>query len=580
MTDEEHPTFDHDAETSDTPPDPLSDSSTFRDIPPPQPKKIGHYAIKQHIGSGGMAHVYLALQEHPRRKVALKLMKKGIASRSALRRFEFESQILGRLRHPNIAQVYEAGTYDEGEGGIPYFAMEYIANAKPITDYAKEKKLSTKERLELFTKVCDAVHHGHQKGIIHRDLKPGNILVDSYGEPKVIDFGVARSTDSDMAVTTLQTDVGQLIGTLQYMSPEQCEADPEDLDTRSDVYALGVVLYELLCGQLPYNVTKVAMFEAARVVKEEKPAKPSTINRTLRGDVETIALKALEKERERRYKSAEALGDDIHKYLSSEPIEARPPSIFYQIRMFARRNRVLTTASTLVFIVLILSTTISLIYYAQAIEAKNILAQEVIQRQQSEEAALIAKAEAERSATRARQQYKNAQSTHDLLLGIIIRVDNLPEILDIFVASAKAMQDRQGDNNPELSELLARLMNSIGFNLIMNENYHEAVPLLKFAVQNNPKIHAFHKNLITALERAQRFKEAESILLNAVSTDDSDWEACFINGKEINIREDFISHAVYFYDTWDEAEPGHGYDAKADEWRKLLPTESNEQESN
>ncbi len=334
-------------------------------------QRVGGYRIKSVIGFGGMGTVYLAQQEHPRRTVALKVMKQGIASRSALRRFEFESQILARLRHPGIAQVHEAGTHDDGSGGVPYFAMEYIPNAKTIIDYAREKKLSTKERLELFAKVCDAVHHGHQKGIIHRDLKPANILVDSSGEPKVIDFGVARSTDSDMAVTTLQTDVGQLIGTLQYMSPEQCEADPNDLDTRSDVYALGVVLFELLCEQLPYDVTKVAVFEAARVVREEQPAKPSTINRTLRGDVETIALKALQKERERRYKSAEALGDDIHKYLSDEPIEARPPSAIYQIRMFARRNRTVFSAMVAVGAVLAIATIVSVGLLIRTNTAKN-----------------------------------------------------------------------------------------------------------------------------------------------------------------------------------------------------------------
>jgi tRNA A-37 threonylcarbamoyl transferase component Bud32 len=342
---------------------PGSEESTRRDSearlrgkPPQDPligTKVDQYSIRRVIGEGGMGVVYDAIQQSPRRTVALKMMKRGVTSKSALRRFEYEAKTLGRLRHDGIAQIYQAGTWDDGTGGRPWFAMEYIQGAKTLTQYCKDKKLGTRERLELFSKVCDAVQHGHQKGIIHRDLKPGNILVTSSGVPKIIDFGVARSTDSDMAITTLQTDVGALIGTLQYMSPEQCDADPNDIDIRSDVYALGVVLYELLCDQLPYALRHAAIHEAARIIREEEPTKPSSLDKRLRGDIETITLKALEKDRDRRYRSATALEEDIDRYLAGDPIAAKAPSAIDYLKRFARKHKAAAVSIVAVFIVLV-----------------------------------------------------------------------------------------------------------------------------------------------------------------------------------------------------------------------------------
>jgi len=326
------------------------------------PDRIGPYVIKSLIGSGGMGSVYEAIQEDPQRRVALKVIKPGCVSEQAMQRFRFEAQVLGRLRHPGIAQIYEAGTFEDEYGERPYYAMEFIPGAKSLTEYATTNNLSLEDRLDLFERVCEAVHHGHQKGIIHRDLKPDNILIDATGNPKIIDFGVARTTDADVAVKTMQTTFGQILGTLQYMSPEQVQGDPSDLDTRSDVYALGIILYELLCEQLPYDVKAKALHEAVRVIQESPPQRPSTITRVIRGDIETITLKALEKTRDRRYESASAFGRDIRRFLDSEPIEARRASMVYQLRMFSKRHQFTVASAAAV----VLAITLGLVMFGLA----------------------------------------------------------------------------------------------------------------------------------------------------------------------------------------------------------------------
>ena len=314
----------------------------------PLPAEIGPYRIVRLLGEGGMGVVYEAVQEHPHRTVALKVVKPGLAP-SLLRRFEHESQALARLQHPGIAQIHEAGVADTGFGPQPYFAMEFI-RGQPFREYTEAHHLGLRERLVLMVKICQAVEHAHQRGLIHRDLKPGNILVDETGQPKILDFGVARVTDSEAQVTR-QTDVGQLVGTLEYMSPEQVLADPAEIDTRSDVYALGVILYEVLAGRRPYKLSR-QLHEAVQTIREEDPAPLSAVSRDYRGDIETIAAKALEKDKSRRYGSAAALAADIERHLADEPILARPASTAYQLQKFARRNKALVSGVAAVFVVL------------------------------------------------------------------------------------------------------------------------------------------------------------------------------------------------------------------------------------
>ncbi|HEY3241803.1 MAG TPA: serine/threonine-protein kinase, partial [Phycisphaerae bacterium] len=324
---------------------------------------IGAYELVRAIGSGGMGTVYEALQRNPRRTVAVKVMRAGLGAASALRRFQEESQVLGRLRHPAIAQIYEAGTHSESALVIPFFAMEYVCQARTLTVYADAEQLSLRQRLELFVKVCEGVHHGHQKGVIHRDLKPANILVGDDGQPKIIDFGVARVLQPEGAPTLTRTGGRELVGTLQYMSPEQCAFDPAALDTRSDVYALGVVLFELLCGSLPYDVSTASFSNAARMIHEAAPRRLSALDRRLRGDLETITLKALEKVRERRYQSAADLGRDVERFLNNQPIEARPPSATYQLRKLVSRHRPLFAALTMLFVsVTVLAISMTVLY--------------------------------------------------------------------------------------------------------------------------------------------------------------------------------------------------------------------------
>ena len=306
-------------------------------LPPRVPMRIAHYRILGPLGEGGMGVVYEAEQDRPRRSVALKVVRPGVASPALLKRFAHEAQILARLHHPGIAQIYEAGLGDDGQ---PFFAMEFVRGL-PLGEFADRQGLDLAARLGLVARVCDAVQHAHDQGVIHRDLKPANILVEESGEPKVLDFGVARATDADLLTAAGLTRTGQLLGTPNYMSPEQVAADPAAIDQRADVYALGVILFELVAHRLPYQLENRPLAEAARLILEQDSPRLGSLDPELRGDVETIVAKALEKDPARRYPSAADLAEDLRRWLAHEPILARPPSALYHLGKFARRHKAL-----------------------------------------------------------------------------------------------------------------------------------------------------------------------------------------------------------------------------------------------
>lgn len=357
--------------------------------------KIEGYQILGVLGQGGMGIVYLAEQSKPiHRRVALKIIKLGMDTRQVVARFETEREALALMNHPNVAQVFDAGATEQGR---PYFVMEHVAGI-PITDYCDKHRLTTEERLRLFLDVCSAVQHAHQKGIIHRDIKPSNVLVflqDGMPTPKVIDFGVAKATQHRLTERTIFTEQGQLIGTPGYMSPEQAEMTGLDIDTRTDIYSLGVLLYELLVGALPFENKALfagGLAEIQRVIREVDPPKPSTklsnlgeastaiahhrrtqvrtLARQLRRDMDWVVMKCMEKDRTRRYETANGLAEDISRYLNNEPVQAGPPGALYRLTKFVRRNRVPVTAGVGVIAALLAGLITTLHMYGKSQESR------------------------------------------------------------------------------------------------------------------------------------------------------------------------------------------------------------------
>src|SRR5678815_5098096 len=370
----------------------LSVAESSLEVDAPALSRIGPYKLLQKLGEGGCGVVYMAEQDHPiRRRVALKIIKLGMDTRNVIARFEAERQALALMDHSNIARVLDAGATETGR---PYFVMELVYGVK-ITHYCDQNRVCMRERLELFIQICHAVQHAHQKGIIHRDLKPSNIMVtmhDGAPVPKVIDFGIAKATEQRLTDKTLFTSYAQLMGTPAYMSPEQMELSGLNLDTRSDIYSLGVLLYELLTGRTPFGTTdllKLGMKELRRTVCEREPLSPSAKLKTLtneeltktarrlhveaprlmsqlRGDLDWIVLKCLEKDRTRLYVTANGLAEDVERYLQEEPVLACPPSQLYRLQKLVRRNPMVFASGAVAVAALlagsIISTSLSVSY--------------------------------------------------------------------------------------------------------------------------------------------------------------------------------------------------------------------------
>ncbi|WP_165246967.1 serine/threonine-protein kinase [Paludisphaera soli] len=504
----------------------------------PAPLIDGKYTLVEAIGEGGMGTVYLARQSEPvRRMVALKLIKAGMDSRAVLARFEQERHALALMDHPNIARVFDAGMTPTGR---PFFVMELV-DGLPLGRFCDEGRLTPRERLELFVPICQAVQHAHQKGVVHRDLKPANILVtlvDARPVPKIIDFGVAKAIAGKLADEAPPTQFGAIVGTLEYMSPEQAGQLGEDVDTRADVYSLGVILYELLTGLRPIDAARLrraALTEMIRIVREEEPSKPSTrlsgeaslpslaalrqveprkLMALLRGELDWVVMKCLEKQRDRRYATANALARDIQRYLADEAVEARPPSAGYRLRKFIRRNRATATAAAAVAAALVLAAGVSVRFglsearqRAEAVELRDLA---------------DARAAAEIKA-RAR-----AEAVTSFVTKALASVDPLQEgRQDATIAQAmtRAIAEIESGAFADDPETEAALKNTIGLILKNEGKYAQAAPLLEQSLatrealfqRDHPDV-ADVLNSLAALHSAQgRYEQAEPLLERAVA---------------------------------------------------------------
>jgi tetratricopeptide (TPR) repeat protein len=500
----------------DPAPLPTSEQSTLDLAAPSAAGSIARYRLLQRLGEGGMGEVWLAEQTEPvRRQVALKVIKAGMDSAQVVARFEAERQALALMDHPTIATVFDGGTTPQLR---PYFAMEYV-KGEPITAYCDRHRLRTAQRLELFMQVCEGVQHAHQKGIIHRDLKPSNVLVmiqDDHPVPKIIDFGVAKATAQHLTERTLFTELGVLIGTPEYMSPEQAEMGGLDIDTRTDIYALGVLLYELLTGALPFDrrhLRQVGLAEIQRVIREKEPPRPSTRitqlglasteaakNRhteprrlvgELRGDLDWITMRALEKDRTRRYQTANALATDIRRHLNSEPVSAGPPSAAYRAGKFVRRHRFgVATAVTLALL-------LAAFAVATAVQARRIARE---------------RDKAERLATFMVDLFKGSDPREARGNTITAR-----EVLDRGADKIRRDLTEQPQTRADLMEAMADVYDSLGLFDRAAELARESVAFRRQATDGDPPVLAMSLTILgNILMDKGDLKEAEAAYREAV----------------------------------------------------------------
>ncbi len=560
--------------------------STIKIEPPPPDealgKNIGPYKLLEKIGEGGFGAVYVAEQREPvKRRVALKIIKLGMDTKQVIARFEAERQALAMMDHPNIARALDAGAT---ENGRPYFVMELVRGVQ-ITDYCDQANLPTSERLELFIKVCQAIQHAHQKGVIHRDIKPSNILVtlhDSVPAPKVIDFGIAKATEGRLTDATVYTQLQQFVGTPAYMSPEQAEMSGLDIDTRSDIYSLGVLLYELLAGSPPFDPDDLMShgIDAMRkTIREKEPVKPSTrfatlqgeeltttarrrsadiakLKRQLKGDLDWIVMKCLEKDRARRYETANGLAADIQRHLANELVVARPPGVGYKIQKFVRRNRAAVLAASLVLLALVagvIGTTWALLD------------------------ALKQKREAQRERIEADRQGKIARHTTDFLTGMFEDIDQgqatlrditVREVLD--QASGKISAAFPGDPLTELPirRTFVDVYSKLGkpYSALTNAEAALALAKLAYGGQDSEATANCLDDLANSLDAAARSPEALAIHQQALAM-----QRRLHRGDDLNVAKAIFDLATGQVDLDQPAQAVTNFQAALAMFQRLSP---------